>query len=133
LSDPLPDLSDPAPELPARPLDLGPAGGGVQGLRGDRAVRVRDEEPLFVHHEHPSTHLPGRLRDDLVEASRVIDVFPADLRGDPLRLEEGLGRELGRRAPLEVDGERDPGRDDQDDEDVRKREDESGSYLRGAS
>jgi hypothetical protein len=50
-----------------------------------------------------------------------------------LRLEEGLGRELGRRAPLEVDGERDPERDDQDDEDVRKREDESGSYLRGAS
>ena len=98
-----------------------------------RAVRVRDEEPLFVHHEHPSTHLGGRLRDDLVEASRVVDVVPADLRGDPLRLEQGLGRELGRRAPLKVDGERNPERDDQDDEHVREREDESGSDLRGAS
>jgi hypothetical protein len=91
------------------------------------------EEPLFVHHEHPSTHLGGRLRDDLVEAGGIVDVVPADLRGDPLRLEEGLGRELCRRAPLQVDGEWDPERDDQDDEDVREREDESGSYLRGAS
>jgi len=74
----------------------------------------------------------GRLPDDLVEAGRVVDVVPADLRGDPLRLEEGLGRQLGRRAPLEVDGEWDPERDDQDDEDVGEREDESGSYLRGA-
>jgi hypothetical protein len=98
-----------------------------------RAVRVRDEEPLFVHHEHTSTHLGCRLRDDLVEASRVVDVVPADLRGDPLCLEQGLCRELGRRAPLEVDGERDPERDDQDDQDVREREDESGSYLRGTS
>jgi len=77
--------------------------------------------------------LGSRLRDDLVEASRVVDVVPADLRGDPLRLEERLGRDLGRRAPLEVDAERDPQRDDQDDEDVRKREDESRSYLRAAS
>ena len=68
-----------------------------------------------------------------VEAGRVVDVVPADLRGDPLRLEKGLGRELGRRAPLKVDGERNPERDDQDDEHIREREDESGSYLRGAS
>ena len=55
----------------------------------------------------------------------------ADLRRDPLCLEQRLGRELGRRAPLEVDGERDAEGDDQDDEDVREREDESGSDLRG--
>ena len=41
-------------------------------------------------------------------------------------------RELARSAPLEVDGEWDPERDDQHDEDVREREDESGSYFRGA-
>src|SRR5215216_4564238 len=43
----------------------------------------------------------------------------------------GPGRELGRRAPLEVDGERDPERDDQDEQDVREREDQPGSDLRG--
>jgi hypothetical protein len=129
--DAVPDLGERRPL--ERPLDLGPTRRGVQRLRDHRAVRVRDEEPLFVHHEHPSTYLGGRLRDDLVEADRVVDVVPADLRGDPLRLEEGMGGQLGRRAPLEVDGEGDPERDDQDDEDVREREDESGSYLRGAS
>ena len=46
-------------------------------------------------------------------------------------LEQGLGGELGRRAPLEVDGERDPERDDQDEQDVREREDQPGSDLRG--
>jgi hypothetical protein len=129
--DAVPDLGERRPL--ERAPDLRSTRRGVPRLRGHGSVRVRDEEPLFVHHEYPSTHLGCRLRDDPVEASRVVDVVQTDLRGDPLCLEQGPSRDLGRRAPLEVDGERDPERDDQDDQDVREREDEPGSYLRGAS
>jgi hypothetical protein len=114
-----------------RPLDLGSSRRGVEGFRRDRAVGVRDEEPSVIDHDHPAVDLRGRLRDEQVQASRVVDVVDADLRSDPLRLEQRLVRQLGRRASLEVDRERDAQRDDQDDEDVREREDEPGPDLRG--
>ena len=113
------------------PLDLGSSRCCVEGFRRDRAVGVRDEEPSVVDHDHPAVDLLGRLRDEQVQPSRVVDVVDADLRRDPLRLEQRLVRELGRRPSLEVDRERDAQRDDQDDEDVREREDEPGSDLRG--
>jgi hypothetical protein len=70
------------------------------------------------------------LVDDLIEALRVVDVLGADLCRDPLRLDHGAVLELGRRAPLEVDRERDTEREDHHHEDVGDGEDEPRANLR---
>jgi hypothetical protein len=90
------------------PLDLGSTGCGVQRLGCHGAVGVCDKEPSVVDHDHPPAPLRRRLRDDLVQAGRVVDVVGTDLRRDSLCLEQRLSRQLGRRASLEVHGERDP-------------------------
>jgi hypothetical protein len=114
-----------------RVADLGSPGGGVQRAEAPRPLRIRDQNPPVVYRDDPSTHLRGRLHDDLFETCGVGDVLHADLCGDPLRLDQRLRLQLGRRTPLKVDGQRDAQRDDQDDEDVREREDEPRSDLRG--
>jgi hypothetical protein len=71
------------------------------------------------------------LGDDRVERLLVVQLTRVDRRRDALRLDQCLILELGRGPSLQVDRERDAERDDEDQEDVREREDEAGADLRG--
>lgn len=117
---------------PERGPDLGPPGGREVRVEIGGPVRVGQQHAVGVHHDHPlAADLLDGLEHDLVQPLGVVDVPGADRRRDPLGLDQRLVLELGRRAPLQVDRERDAERDQQDDQDVGEREDEVRADLRG--